>query len=320
MTALAPCGMEGPMGVAPRRARRLRVIYTPTAGRRARWRLARWLACLDRLGATVTLSETQGPRHAEALASAADPARYDAIAVAGGDGTINEVVNGLAGSSLPLAILPLGTANVLAAEIGLPRRIAELARIAALAPARPVWPGEAQADGAPAGRRFLVMAGLGFDAEVVEHLDLALKRRTGKFAYVVSIFGRLRDYRPCSYRALLDGVPADGASLVAAKSHFYGGRFVLAPAARLDEPGLEVVLFKHAGRRAAIGYLLAMGLGLLPRCPSVSIVRAQEIRLMEPTGAPIQLDGDIQLRLPARLRIAAVPLQLIQPECPATGL
>jgi diacylglycerol kinase (ATP) len=302
------------MGVAPRRARRLLVIYNPTAGQRARWRLARWLACLDRLGAAVTLSETEGPRHAEALARAADPGRFDAVAVAGGDGTINEAVNGLAGSPLPLAILPLGTANVLAAEIGLPRRIAALARIAALGPARPVWPGEALADGAATARRFLVMAGLGFDAEVVEHLDLALKRKMGKLAYVASILGRLRDYRAGNYRALLDGMPVEGSSLVAAKSHFYGGRFVLAPAARLDQPQLDVVLFKHAGRGAAIGYLLATGLGLLPRCRSVSVIRAREIRLAEPAGAPLQLDGDIQLRLPARLRIASTPLQLIQPE------
>jgi diacylglycerol kinase (ATP) len=297
-----------------RRARRLLVIHNPTAGQRAKWRLARWLACLDRIGAAVTLRETCGPRHAEALARAADPALFDAVAVAGGDGTINEAVNGLAHSTLPLAILPLGTANVLAAEIGLPRRLAELARIAALAPARPVWPGEALADGAAAGRRFLVVAGIGFDAEVVERLDRALKHRTGKLAYVVSILGRLRDYRPCRYRAELDGVPVEGASLVAAKSHFYGGRFVLAPAARLDEPRLEVVLFGHASRGAALTYMARMALGVLQRCPSVRVVPACEVRLNEPAGAAVQLDGDVQLRLPARLRIARTPLQLIQPE------
>jgi diacylglycerol kinase (ATP) len=302
--------MHGP----ERRPRRLLVIFNPTAGRRARSRLARWLGCLEALGADVTLRETRAPRHAEALAEAADPALFDAVAVAGGDGTINEAVNGLAGSPLPLAILPLGTANVLAAEMGLPRGVAELARIAAWAPARPVWPGEALADGATTGRRFLVMAGIGFDAEVVEHLDLKLKRRTGKLAYVASILGRLRDYRPCSYRAELDGVPVEGASLVAAKSHFYGGRFVLAPAARLDEPRLDVVLFEHAGRRAALGYMAAMAAGLLHRCPSVRVVPARDVRLSEPAGAAVQLDGDIQLRLPARLRIAAAPLQLIQPE------
>ncbi len=293
-------------------ARRLLVIYNPTAGGRKRRRLGCWLSHLRTLGAEVTLTETEAPRHAEALARAADPRRFDAVAVAGGDGTINEAVNGLAGSSLPLALLPLGTANVLANEIGLPRRLAELARIAAFAPARTVWPGEAQPEGGDA-RRFLVMAGIGFDAEVVEHLDLALKRRAGKLAYVASIAGRLRDYRPCFYRAEIDGVAVEGASLVAAKAHFYGGRFVLAPAARLDQPSLQLVVFGHAGRSAALGYLAAMGAGRLSHCRSLRILPATSLYLTGPAGAPVQLDGDIQLRLPARIAIAATPLQLIQP-------
>jgi diacylglycerol kinase (ATP) len=297
-----------------RRARRLLVIFNPTAGGRKHRRLRRWLSHLAALGAEVTLRETQGPRHAEALARAADGAIFDAVAVAGGDGTINEAVNGLAASALPLAILPLGTANVLAAELGLPRHVADLAHLAAFAPATPLWPGEALPDGASAARRFLVMAGIGFDAEVVEHLDLALKRRAGKLAYVASIMGRLRDYRPCSYRAEVDGVAVEGASLVAAKAHFYGGRFVLAPAARLDDPSLQVVLFGRAGRGAALGYLASMGLGVLPRLPSIRILPAREVRLLEPTGAPVQLDGDVQLRLPARLRLAATPLPVVRPE------
>src|SRR5215471_9846969 len=151
----------GRMNRAERRPRRLLVIFNPTAGRRKRRRLRRWLTALAALGAPVTLSETDRPQHAEALARAADPALFDAVAVAGGDGTINEAVNGLALSPLPLAIFPLGTANVLAAEIGLPSGITPLARLAAFAPASPVWPGEAVAEAASAGRRFLVMAGVG---------------------------------------------------------------------------------------------------------------------------------------------------------------
>lgn len=296
------------------RARRLLVIYNPTAGRRKRRRLARWLAHLGSLGAAVTVNETVGPGHAERLARAADPAQYDAVAVAGGDGTVNEAVNGLAGSPLPLALLPLGTANVLAAEIGLPRSLPALARIAAFAPARPVWPGEAVPQGASTGRRFLIMAGIGFDAEVVAHLDLWLKRRIGKLAYAVSVLGRLRAYRPDVYRAELDGRAMTAASLVAAKAHFYGGRFVLAPQARLEAPSFQVVLFERAGRGATLGYLAAMGFGLLPCCRSVSIAPAQAVRLIAPAGAPVQLDGDVALGLPALLRIAATPLQLIQPE------
>ncbi|HKW53111.1 MAG TPA: diacylglycerol kinase family protein, partial [Stellaceae bacterium] len=232
------------------RARRLLVIFNPTAGNRAQRRLAVWLGCLEQLGAAVSLCETNAPRHAEALARDADPALVDAVVAAGGDGTINEVVNGLAGSPLPLGILPLGTANVLAGEIGLPSRAMDVARVLAFAPARPVWPGEAWAAGAAAGRRFLIMAGIGFDADVVESLDLPLKRRLGKLAYIASILGRLRDYRRCTYRAELDGVAVEGASLIAAKAHFYGGRFVLASAARLDDPAFQVVLFGRGGRGA----------------------------------------------------------------------
>lgn len=210
------------------------------------------------------------------------------------------VADGLARSPLALALLPLGTANVLANEIGLPTHLPELARIAALLPARPVWPGEAVPDGASEGRRFLVMAGIGFDAEVVEHLDLALKRCTGKLAYVASILGRLCTYERRAYRGLVDGRPVEGASLVAARAHFYGGRFVLAPDARLEDPTLQVVLFRAGGRRAALGYMAAMGLGLLQRCRTLSVTPAQSVHLAAPVGAPVQLDGDVLLRLPSR--------------------
>jgi len=103
---------------------------------------------------------------------------------------------------------------------------------------------------------------------------------------------------------------------VVAKSHFYGGRFILAPAARLDEPSFEVVVFGKTGRGAALRYMAAMGMGVLGRCRSVRVITAQSVSLLEPVGAPIQLDGDVELRLPARLMIAARPLSVIAP--PAT--
>lgn len=295
------------------RARRLLVIYNPTAGRRKRHRLDLFLDHLRALGASVELSATDAPHHAEALARAADPARFDAVVVAGGDGTINEAVNGLRDSPLPLALLPLGTANVLANELRLPRGVAALARLAAFAPARPVWPGEAVPESGGRGRRFLIMAGTGFDADVVEHLDLGLKRRAGKLAYVWSILGRLRHYRPCCYRGEVDGAPVQGASLVAAKAHFYGGRFVLAPQARLEAPALELAVFAKAGRCAALFYLAAMSLGRLQRCRSFRVLSGKSVRLTAPEGAPVQLDGDIQLRLPARLGVAPTPLLLVAP-------
>src|SRR5258708_38159815 len=129
------------------------------------------------------------------------------------------------------------------------------------------------------------MAGIGFDADVVEALDLPLKRRLGKLAYVASVIGRLRDYRRRSYRAELDGVVVESASLVAARAHFYGGRFVLAPAARLDDPVFQVGLFGRAGRGAALGYMAAMAAGGLQRSPGVRILPARHRRRLSPARA-----------------------------------
>src|SRR4051794_31648718 len=177
-----PSPVEEP-AVPAGRPRRLLVIYNPAAGRRSARRLRRFLDELARLAVPVTLRATASRGDAEDFARAADPGAFDAVVAAGGDGTINEVVSGLAASDLPLAILPLGTANVLANEIGLPRDPARLAAIAATGPARATWTGEVRSD---AGlRRFVMMAGIGFDASVVAAIDPARKRRLGKLAYVV---------------------------------------------------------------------------------------------------------------------------------------
>jgi diacylglycerol kinase (ATP) len=299
------------MSEAERRARRLLVIRNPTSGRRAKGKFERWRKALDRLGADVTLVETEGPRHAIELARAAGPARFDAVAVAGGDGTINEAINGLASSPLPLALLPLGTANVLANELGLPRNVELLARIAAFAPARSVRPGEILAGGQNEPWRFLLMAGIGFDAEVVAHLDLGLKRRLGKGAYAIESLQQLWRHEPRRFAVRLDGRSVDPASLVIARAHFYGGRFVLAPQARLDQPLLYAVIFPGTSRAAALRYMAAVVTGTLARQCDVHVQTAERIEIDGPEGASVQVDGDIRVRLPIRVGIAGTPLALI---------
>ncbi len=299
------------MAAGERRARRLLVIYNPAAGPRRQGRFRRWLAALRDLGATVTLAETQAPNHAMELARAADPARFDAVAVAGGDGTINEAVNGIFAAALPLAILPLGTANVLAAELGLPRSVGALAQIAAFAPARPVIPGEILSRERTEPWRFLLMAGIGFDAEVVAHIDLAAKRRLGKLVYVAASLALLARYRAQRFDAVIDGAHSGPASLVVARAHFYGGRFVLAPKARLDRPALYAVSFPKPGRGAALRYLAAVVTRTLACQRDVAISAAASIELGGPAGAPVQVDGDIRAHLPARIRLAERPIEIV---------
>lgn len=291
--------------------RRILAIYNPTAGRRARGKFERFRAALIRLGATVTIAETKAPLHAKSLAEAADPSHFDAVAVAGGDGTINEAVNGIVHSGLPLAILPLGTANVLANELGLPRAPEALAEIAALAPVRSVVPAEIVTAERNEPWRFLLMAGIGFDAEVVAHLNLKLKRQFGKGAYALGSLQQLGRHERRLFDARIDGKHENPASLVVARAHFYGGRFVLAPEARLDQPALHTVLFPSASRLATLRYMAAVVTGTLKQQCDVEVRNAREIELAGPEGAPVQIDGDVRAHLPASIRLAAAPIALI---------
>lgn len=291
--------------------RRILAIYNPTAGRRARGKFERFRAALVRLGAAVTIAETERPMHARLLAESADPAFFDAVAVAGGDGTINEAVNGIVQSGLPLAILPLGTANVLANELDLPRAPEALAEIAALHAPRSILPAEIISAERNEPWRFLLMAGIGFDAEVVANLNLKLKRKIGKGAYALGSLAQLGRHERRNFVARIDGKSEAPASLVVARAHYYGGKFVLAPKARLDTPVLHTVLFPAPSRLAALRYMAGVVTGTLARQCDVEVRRAETIELAGPEGAPVQIDGDVRAHLPASIQLAATPLAII---------
>ena len=147
-------------GPAPRQ--RILVIHNPTAGSSARTKLRRFVELLSEDGAEVAVRATAGPGDATAIAAAAGDGKWDAIVAAGGDGTVNEIVNGLGPNSPSLGILPLGTANVLALELGLPVAAPDAARLIARGGVRQLY------FAAIEGRRFVMMAGVGFDARVVD--------------------------------------------------------------------------------------------------------------------------------------------------------
>jgi YegS/Rv2252/BmrU family lipid kinase len=280
------------------------VIYNPTAGVRRRRKLDRVLRELGRRGCAVTLRATQARGDAEAMARAADPTAFDLVAVAGGDGTINEVINGLADSPLPLALIPLGTANVLANELGLPRHAAGIAQTIAAGEPRPIYLGQAN------NRRFAMMLGVGIDARIVEAIDPRLKRATGMLAYVVSGIRSVLRYRPVRYGLEIDGRSYQAAGIIVAKGHFYGGRFVVARAARLDTPSLHAVLMERPGRWNILRYGLAIALGRLGQLRDVRIVEGRIVVIDGPAGEPAQTDGDLAGRLPLTVSLAARPLFL----------
>src|SRR5882724_1976735 len=179
----------------------LLLILNPTAGRRRRGLVDAVVNQVRREGWTVDVVETIAAGDARRLAMTCDAGRYGVIAVAGGDGTINEVVNGLAGrdgEAPAVGIVPLGTANVLAHELGLGFSATAIARTMVAGRELLVQPGQAT-NGASSPRCISLMAGAGFDAKVVAGVSAPFKRRWGRAAYVWRSLIEARRYRPVRY-------------------------------------------------------------------------------------------------------------------------
>ncbi len=271
------------------------------------------MAVLRDKGVAVELAETTGAGDAEVMAREADDG-LSMVVVAGGDGTINGAINGLMARAAngrpvpPFGVLPLGTANVLAGELGLPARLEAAATVLAEGPTARINLGRAN------GRYFSTMAGVGFDARVVERIDPAVKRLLGKGAYVLATLRELLELAPARFHVTAGNGPLDASAVVIASGHYYAGRFVLAPNASLVGRQLQICVFQSSGRWAVIRYLVAMALGLLPRLSDYTVIPAESALVTGAEDTPVQGDGDILARLPLRAELVPQAIEIIVPE------
>lgn len=298
---------------APQDGRRtLVVIRNPTSRHARGQRFAAVLAALETRGCQIEVRETEAAGHAIALARDAIAGGCDAVVAAGGDGTINEVLNGVAGSAMPFAILPLGTANVLARELGLSLAPDAIADAIVGGDARPVPLGRLRlADGTL--RYFVLMAGIGVDAHVVAAVNQALKRRLGKAAYVLCLLQQLGGFNLPRYRVEIDGAAYEAASVIVAKAQRYGGAYTCAPAARLHDTHFHVCLFERSGRVATVRYVLALARGKLAARTDYRIVTGRQISITGPHNDPVQADGDLVAGLPVEIDMVDAALSLVTP-------
>lgn len=280
------------------RDRRLAIIFNPTAGMRARARLTPVLRRLEAAGAKVDLRATGCRGDGERIAAGIGRQDADVLVVAGGDGTLNEVLNGLTAESPPLGVIPLGTANVFAAEIGLGTSARDVAETLLHGQAWPLRPGRVN------GRRFLMMAGAGFDADVVQGVHPGLKRLLGKGAYAFQIMKEFAILDPPRLTCRVEAQSVDVAACILAKGKHYAGRFVLAPHADIARSDFEAVLFRRGRRRDVLRYLLALPFGRLWRVPGVELRRVTMLEITGPAGLPVHADGDIVTRLPVTVDMA----------------
>ena len=290
---------------AARAYNRLSVIHNPASGLRNRQRLTRFLQELTAHGMRVAHHQTAERGHAAALAECVSSLDSDVLVIGGGDGTINEVINGAIDRALPIALLPLGTANVLAAELDLPRDPGRLAQAIADGKTSEVFLPAAN------GRRFTMMVGAGFDAHVVATVNRRFKRLLGRLAYVAAFCRALFRFPYRRYEVVVDGTAYEAASVIVANGRCYGGRFTCAPEARVDEPDLHVCLFLRSGPWSAVRYGVALLLGVLHRRRDVLMVRGSHVEIRGAPGEPAQCDGDLALTLPLCIEAGLETLRFI---------
>lgn len=294
------------------------LIYNPTSGRRrgarqqeverARQVLAQWIPRVD-------LAPTAGPGDATRLAGDAVAAGADLIAACGGDGTVNETLAGMDGSAT-LLVLPSGTANVLAGEVGLPTtpdKAAEL--LPELSPFEVPLGVVRYEQPSPGVRRFLLMCGIGVDASIVYHLDESLKPYLGQGAYWLGSLEHLRRrFEP--FRVRMGDKVQEGTLVVVSKSRRYGGGLVLTPRAHLLADRFEVAIFTSESPWRYVGYLAQIATGTLESSPDdVSFHFTSRLELIPSDGSSIYIetDGELAGQIPAVVELAAESVTLLLP-------
>ena len=288
-------------------SKRALAIFNPVArGAPPIERVREAIEALD--GWETELQATEAAGHAIELAREAAARGLDAVVACGGDGTVNEVANGLAGSPTALAVVRGGTANVWAKEARLPRDPAGAVRLLAEGELRTVDLGRA------GDRYFLLMAGIGFDATIVRRMSGVLKRRLGAAAYLLQGLRCVLTYRTVRAELSADGDPqSDGLYwLLLGNTRSYAGVLNLTHQARADDGKLDLCLLRRGGllRLAWLAPWVLLG-----RHHRRAHVLYQQVTSLEVTtpGLPVQVDGEYLTETPLRFEVAPGALRVVVP-------
>lgn len=269
-------------------------------------------------GIAAEACPTSSPSDAAAIAARAVTQGVDIVISHGGDGTVNEVIQGMAGGGATLAVWSGGTTNIVARELGLPWRKEELAPIIGAGRTTRICLGRAtlrsaRDDSEAVERYFIMVAGIGLDASVCRAVNPSLKRISGKSAFGVSAVGHLAAWRAVPFDVTVDGQVARASFAVVANGASYGAPVVLAPDAQLERESFDV--FALPPQRRNVSYLsefLNCRRGG-PNSTSGSVMRGATVEAKSDGEVWVQLDGEVAGRLPARFEIVPDALSVIVP-------
>ncbi len=269
---------------------------------------------LNASGFDVTLAPTSGPRTAGKIAREQVERGAEVVVAAGGDGTINEIAEGLAHSATPLAVLPGGTANVLAVETKLGTNLERAAERLPSLQGRRISIGHVTCDGGRVSRHFLLMAGIGLDAHIVYRVNAALKARAGKLAYWIAGWSLVGKRLP-EFDVEIDGQRRRCSFALISKVRNYAGDFSIARNVTLFDERFEVVLFEGASTLRYVKYFLGLALNRVAGMKGVTVLNATRVAASCPSDSRVyvQIDGEYAGRLPAEIRIVPDALTLLAP-------
>jgi YegS/Rv2252/BmrU family lipid kinase len=266
-----------------------------------------WRDC----GWHVDIAATIAPGDATRRAQQAASDGYHAAIAAGGDGTVNEVMNGLIGTDTALGTLPLGTVNIWAREMGLPMDLLKAAAMIAKSELTKIDVGMA------GNRHFLLMAGIGFDAAVTAMVNSDEKKRLGAIAYVKQAMQIAWNFRGVRLKLKIDGKRVHGRILmvVIGNSQLYGGVLKLTAHATIDDGLLDVCVIKGEGMLSAPRRLISIFARHYNRDPQVQYYQARQIEIRGQRGKvlPVQVDGDYFGKTPMNFRVVPDSLWILLP-------
>ena len=285
------------------------VIGNPGAGTYSRHRLDEAVERLTSSGADVEVFLTRTKGDAEVEARRAARRKPSIIVAAGGDGTINDVANGLANSPVAVGILPMGSVNVLSKEIGIPKDVTRASLQILNGREHTIPLGRISPDGGNTARYFLLMADIGYGGKTVAELNDRIKAFSSRTAFVVSGAKNLLKKPEQKLSLTADGTPYEGYHAIISKVSRYGGNFKVAPAASILKDQLHVCIFTSGKRLDLAKYVLGVATGSLHSFRDVVSLRCREV-IVE-GRAHIQVDGNYFGTTPVKIDIIENALTLV---------
>jgi diacylglycerol kinase (ATP) len=265
-------------------------ILNPEAGHGKGRKLATTLAQIFRdAGLRIEVLITPAPAEAARLAAEAADDGYATVIAAGGDGTANEIANGLVGTTTALGLYPLGTGNDLAHSLGYPRRLRDVPGFLANARRRVIDVGELN------GRVFVNAAGVGIDGVVAEGVKGSSRYVGATLGYFAGALGAIALYRALPMRITIDGESRDGRHLivVASNGRYFGGGMQPAPRSVLDDGWLDLTVATEMGKLATLGALARLYRGTHHNGTTIQAIRARRVDITLDRSVAVEIDGEV---------------------------